>query len=31
MSVVRYCIDVVFKAIAFITLYVSLLALHCAI
>lgn len=31
MSVVRYVLDVIFKAIAFLTIYIILLAIHCAI
>lgn len=31
MSVVRYVLDVIFKAIALLTIYIILLAIHCAI
>lgn len=31
MNVVRYVLDVIFKAIVFLTIYIILLAIHCAI
>lgn len=31
MSVVRYVLDVILKAIALLTIYIILLAIHCAI
>ena len=31
MSVVRYVLDVIFKALALLAIYIILLAIHCAI